>query len=62
MAAGCSMERGLQKELLYKQIKDVNYSDKDLLNLIAERQKKGNINDFVYEAYVRLAKERGLRD
>ncbi|WP_455542125.1 hypothetical protein [Intestinibacter sp.] len=61
MAAGCSMERGIQEEVLYKQIKEVGYSDSDLLKLIADREKRGVINDFVYKAYVKLAKERGLR-
>lgn len=49
------------KDVLYKQIKEVNYSDSDLLKLISDREKKGVINDFVYKAYVKLAKERGLR-
>lgn len=61
MAAGCSMERGIHEENLYKQIKEVGYSDKDLLKLIADREKSGKINDFVYRAYKRLAKERGLQ-
>ena len=47
MAAGCSMERGIHEETLYKQIKEVGYSDKDLLKLIADREKSGKINDFV---------------
>ena len=61
MAAGCSMERGIHEEVLYKQIKEVGYSDADLLKLISYREKKGIINDFVYRAYIRLAKERGLK-
>ena len=61
MAAGCSMERGIHEENLYKQIKEVNYSDADLLKLISDREKSGRINDFVYKAYKRLAKERGLQ-
>ncbi|MGM9531883.1 hypothetical protein [Intestinibacter sp.] len=61
MAAGCSMERGIHEEALYKQIKEVNYSDADLLKLISDREKSGRINDFVYKAYKRLAKERGLQ-
>lgn len=59
--AGCSLERGIREDVLYKQIKEVNYTDKDLLNLIAEREKSGRVNDFTYKAYVRLATERGLR-
>ena len=47
MAAGCSMERGRHEEALYKQIKEVNYSDQDLLILIADREKSGRVNDFV---------------
>lgn len=61
MAGGCSLERGVNEEVLYKQIKQVNYSDADLLKLISDREKKGIVNDFVYKAYVRLAKERGLK-
>ena len=61
MAAGCSMERVIHEEVLYKQIKEVGYSDADLLKLISDREKKGIINDFVYRAYIRLAKERGLK-
>ena len=55
------MERGIHEEALYKQIKEVNYSDQDLLKLIADREKTGRVNDFVYRAYKRLAKERGLQ-
>ena len=55
------MERGIHEEVLYKQIKEVGYSDADLLKLISDREKKGIINDFVYRAYIRLAKERGLK-
>ena len=58
---GCSMEKGIHEDVLYKQIKEVNYSDSDLLKLISDREKKGVVNDFVYKAYVKLAKERGLR-
>lgn len=61
MGAGCSMEKGIHEEVLYKQIREVGYSDADLLKLIADREKKGIVHDFVYKAYVRLAKERGLR-
>ena len=61
MGAGCSMEKGIHEEVLYKQIKEVGYSDADLLKLIADREKKCVVHDFVYKAYVRLAKERGLR-
>ena len=61
MGAGCSMEKGIHEDVLYKQIKEVNYSDAYLLKLISDREKKGVVNDFVYKAYVKLAKERGLR-
>ena len=55
------MEKGIHEDVLYKQIKEVNYSDADLLKLISDREKKGVVHDFVYKAYVKLAKERGLR-
>ncbi len=55
------MERGIHEDVLYKQIKEIGYSDSDLLKLITDREKRGVINDFVYKAYVKLAKERGLR-
>lgn len=55
MGAGCSMEKGIHEDVLYKQIKEVNYSDADLLKLISDREKKGVVNDFVYKAYVKLA-------
>ena len=61
MGAGCSMEKGIHEDVLYKQIKEVNYSDSDLLKLISDREKKWIINDFVYRSYIRLAKERGLK-
>ena len=48
MGAGCSMEKGIHEDVLYKQIKEVNYSDADLLKLISDREKKGVVNDFVY--------------
>lgn len=41
MGAGCSMEKGIHEDVLYKQIKEVNYSDSDLLKLISDREKKG---------------------
>ncbi|MEI3234404.1 MAG: hypothetical protein V8S33_08375 [Intestinibacter bartlettii] len=40
MGAGCSMEKGIHEDVLYKQIKEVNYSDSDLLKLISDREKK----------------------
>ena len=40
MGAGCSMEKGIHEDVLYKQIKEVNYSDADLLKLISDREKK----------------------
>lgn len=49
MGAGCSMEKGIHEDVLYKQIKEVNYSDSDLLKLISDREKKGVVNDFVYK-------------
>lgn len=61
MAGRCSLERGVNEDILYKQIKQINYSDADLLKLISDREKRGVINDFVYKAYVKLAKERGLK-
>lgn len=57
----CSLEKGIHESVLFKQIEEVGYSDKDLLNLIAQREKEGRTNDFVYKAYIKLAQERNLR-
>ena len=38
-----------------------NPSNTNVKNLVYKAIKKGVVNDFVYKAYVRLAKERGLR-
>ena len=57
MGAGCSMEKGIHEDVLYKQIKEVNYSDSDLLKLISDREKKGVVNDFVYKACLKERKQ-----
>lgn len=33
MGAGCSMEKGIHEDVLYKQIKEVNYSDSRFIKI-----------------------------
>ena len=57
MGAGCSMEKGIHEDVLYKQIKEVNYSDSDLLKLISDREKKVSIMTLFIKLMINLLRK-----